>query len=129
MVTSLAVALVVPVPELWTTTTRTRTTTMIGMVHAFLRCQDGPTETQHIMNGIGTCLVFGPDESAYDCCKLCNEANSIAGQYMPPGGKDAFTGFVHNSAACCCFTGGYIEKGPDQRAGVNGTVYYMEPVL
>ena len=106
-------------PGLWTTTT-------VVVVHAFLDCPDGPTTFPHIVeHGEGTCYWWGPDESPYECCALCNELNSIIAEYLPPEQIDPFLGNVRNSASCCCYSSGFIVQGDS----VNGSVYYIEPLL
>ena len=104
---------------LWTTT--------IVVVHAFLDCPGGPTTFRHIIeDGEGSCHTWGPDESPYDCCVLCNELNSIASQYLPPERMDPFDGYVRNSASCCCYARGFIVHQGDS---VDGSVYYIQPLL
>ena len=85
-----------------------------------LRCEDVPTSSRHIENGSGTCLVWGPKDSDYGCCLLCNEADSMSSQYIPPGGKDPFNGDVYNDASCCCYYAGVFVEGDD------GTTYYSK---
>ena len=103
----------------------TRRIRTITVVRAYLNCPDGPTSTRHIDDGVGTCHLWGPHESAYDCCVLCNEANSIASQYLRPGEKVPLGGFIHNSATCCCYSGGHVVD----RIGGRGDVYYLQPSL
>ena len=99
----------------------------IVVVNAFLDCEGGPATFRHVAYGEGVCHLFGPGESAYLCCRLCNQVNpnSIASEYLPPGGKDPFLGSSHNDALCCCYYGGFVFEG----RGGNSSVYYMEREL
>ena len=114
----------VPFPNLRTTTTTTTTTTIVVVVQAVLDCPAGPTHSRLVEHGSGDCQLWGPNESEYDCCVLCNESNSIAAQYIPPGGREPFGGFIHNDATCCCYSVGEISIGDD---GLNGSIFYLQP--
>ena len=95
----------------------------IDVVHASmkLKCEDQPPTSYYIKDGMGNCFLWGPDESPYDCCVFCDEAKSIASQYVRAGEVVPLGGFVHNSPICFCYQGGRIIEGD----GV-GSVYIME---
>lgn len=96
----------------------------VVVVNAFVDCENGKTTFRRIDYGEGLCHLFGPSESSYQCCRLCNQVNpnSIAAQYLHPGGKDPFTLQTHTDALCCCYIGGFLVEG----SGVENSVYYME---
>ena len=114
----LLVAALLPVfPVPWTT----KSCGVVVLVHAmYIQCKKGPTISHHMEKGSRLCLLWGPDESPYECCVLCNNDKSIASQYIPPGYKDSFTGSIYNDAACCCYDKGRLVKGGD------GTIYFSK---
>ena len=126
---AVALAIVLFVPGSWITLlpTNVNVKNVVVVVHAKINCPNGPTSSHHIKNGVGTCLVWGPLETGSDCRFLCDESQSIAAQYYPPGANDPFNGYVHNSAICCCYSGGYIAQGSDNSHGRNGTELYLDP--
>ena len=88
-------------------------------------CNTGPVDSQHIENGSGSCLPWGPNESDIQCCQFCHGVFAIAAQYIAPDSQlmNPLIGdnppLSNNQASCCCYNDGDFVEGSD------GTLYYF----